>query len=50
MSVVEHVSPTGVVGPTETDTTLRRVNAPQRFLHGFGPTAREIWAYRELLV
>ena len=28
---------------------MRRVNAPQRFLTGFGRAAREVWSHRELL-
>ena len=31
------------------DEPLERVNAPQGFWRGFGPTAREVWNYRELL-
>jgi len=31
------------------DMPLERVNAPQPFLRGFVPTARDIWTFRELL-
>ncbi len=32
------------------DLPMERVNAPQGFWRGFGPTVSDIWRYRELLV
>lgn len=47
---VRHVGPAIGAGdlPLE-QQPLERVNQPTSFWRGFGPTARDIWAYRELL-
>ena len=50
MTIIGGKAPAAGVGDLVHDSaTLERVNAPQRFLRGFGGTARDVWRYRELL-
>jgi ABC-2 type transport system permease protein len=41
--------PPGHGATAVSDLPMVRVNAPQRFLTGFGAAVREVWQYRELL-